>query len=77
MRKVADVMHVLFATHGSSLLPLFDQLLPTFSDMLVSIVKHVVMITSLIIKLSSFFTYRERVDLPHINNGLCVFLMIF
>lgn len=34
LRKVADVMHSLFATHGSTLLPLFDQLLPTFAEML-------------------------------------------
>ena len=36
LRKVADVMHSLFRTHGSTLLPLFDQLLPTFAGMLVS-----------------------------------------
>jgi len=36
LRKVADVMHSLFGTHGSTLLPLFDQLLPTFAGMLVS-----------------------------------------
>ena len=36
LRKVADVMHSLFGTHGSSLLPFFDQLLPTFAGMLVS-----------------------------------------
>ena len=29
LRKVADVMHSLFGTHGATLLPLFDQLLPT------------------------------------------------
>lgn len=29
-------MHSLFGTHGSTLLPLFDQLLPTFAGMLVS-----------------------------------------
>ncbi|XP_065887455.1 importin-5-like isoform X2 [Dysidea avara] len=32
--KVADVMHSLFVAHGTTLLPLFDQLLPTFSAML-------------------------------------------
>lgn len=36
LRKVADVMHSLFGTHGSTLLPFFDQLLPTFAGMLVS-----------------------------------------
>ena len=36
LRKVADVMHTLFGTHGSTLLPFFDQLLPTFAGMLVS-----------------------------------------
>jgi hypothetical protein len=34
LSKVADVMHSLFATHGATLLPLFDQLLPTFASML-------------------------------------------
>lgn len=34
MRKVADVMHTLFSTHGSSLLPFFDQLLPVLTEML-------------------------------------------
>ena len=37
LSKVADVMHSLFATHGATLLPLFDQLLPTFASMLVSL----------------------------------------
>ena len=27
-------MHTLFSTHGSSLLPLFDQMLPILTDML-------------------------------------------
>ncbi len=36
LRKVADVMHSLFGTHGSSVLPFFDELLPTFAGMLVS-----------------------------------------
>ena len=36
LRKVADVMHSLFSTHGSTLLPFFDRLLPTFAGMLVS-----------------------------------------
>ncbi|XP_065887453.1 importin-5-like isoform X2 [Dysidea avara] len=34
LSKVADVMHSLFATHGTALLPFFEQLLPTFSAML-------------------------------------------
>ena len=36
LRKVADIMHSLFGTHGSTLLPFFDELLPTFAAMLVS-----------------------------------------
>ncbi|XP_011405014.2 PREDICTED: importin-5 [Amphimedon queenslandica] len=36
MRKIADLMHSLFMTHGSALLPFFDQLLPTFTNMLSS-----------------------------------------
>jgi hypothetical protein len=36
MRKIADLMHSLFGTHGSSLLPLFDELLPIFANMLES-----------------------------------------
>ncbi len=36
LRKVADVMHSLFGTHGTSVLPFFDELLPTFAGMLVS-----------------------------------------
>lgn len=35
LRKVADVMHSLFQTHGATLLPLFDELLPTFASMVV------------------------------------------
>ena len=35
LRKVADIMHALFGTHGSTLLPFFDELLPTFAGMLV------------------------------------------
>lgn len=34
LKKVADVMHSLFLTHGSTLLPFFDQLLPIFTSML-------------------------------------------
>ena len=34
MRKVADVMHILFATHGSTLLPIFEQMLPILVEML-------------------------------------------
>lgn len=37
LRKVADIMHSLFGTHGPALLPFFDQLLPTFSGMLVRV----------------------------------------
>lgn len=35
LRKVADIMHSLFGTHGTTLLPFFDELLPTFAGMLV------------------------------------------
>eukprot|EP00731_Ephydatia_muelleri_P030234 Em0021g757a len=35
LRKVADVMHSLFSTHGALLLPFFEQLLPVLSGMLV------------------------------------------
>jgi len=35
LRKVADIMHSLFGTHGTALLPFFEQLLPTFAGMLV------------------------------------------
>ena len=38
--QVADVMHSLFTTHGTMLLPFFDKLLPTFSDMLVRFSKN-------------------------------------
>ncbi|XP_065887450.1 importin-5-like isoform X2 [Dysidea avara] len=34
VNRVADVIHSLFYIHGTTLLPLFDQLLPTFSAML-------------------------------------------
>lgn len=34
LRKVADIMHSLFGTHGTTLLPFFDELLPTFAGML-------------------------------------------
>ena len=35
LRKVADIMHSMFGTHGPTMLPFFDQLLPTFAGMLV------------------------------------------
>ena len=35
--QVADVMHSLFTTHRTMLLPFFDKLLSTFSAMLVSV----------------------------------------
>lgn len=37
LRKVADIMHSLFGTHGAALLPFFEELLPTFAGMLVSL----------------------------------------
>ena len=69
LRKVADVMHSLFGTHGTSVLPFFDELLPTFAGMLVSF-STTSLYSSLFVQ--SFQVAPKQVQIGNLKNGRTV-----
>ncbi len=69
LRKVADVMHSLFGTHGTSVLPFFDELLPTFAGMLVSF-STTSLYSSLFVQ--SFQVAPKQVQIGNLKHGRTV-----